>query len=408
MKKPSASIVLLLCVVVLTFFVGCNEKTDVNKHSIETKNENRLYEKLPSSDNHSEAYNESESEELLKLWQIFEYDGVEYDLSEIYSGVNGVSKWGEIGKYIIAEGHVNPYNSIYAVINTETKSMEHSFAGSAPTYYDGDINTIVYAFWNTVKKYDGSVLAELSFAQGEYISELAYIENGELIKVTISNDDTFLIDVNGNIRTEDVEKLISENKAEITIGAYIVSPIGEEIRVRDTEDYKEYTVNLSFCLDHTPKEGSFYWITGTLDSSTNRITVEFPEKFHCPQRYEHTEEGDLPLRVYAVNVTDTGLTVRFELTDFPEEGQLQTGEWYEIEKYENDEWNKVKTVISDYGFNALAYLVKENDITELEVNWEWLYGKLSPGHYRINKKVMNFRNTGDFDEKIYNAHFVIA
>ncbi len=211
-----------------------------------------------------------------------------------------------------------------------------------------------------------------------------------------------------DVRTEDVEKFISENRDIIKIGAYIVSPIGEEIKVRDIDEYKEYTVNLSFCLDHTPKEGSFYWITGTLDSNTNRITVEFPDDFHCPQRYEHTEDGDWPLSVYAVNVTDTGLTVRFELTDDPNTGQLQTGEWYEIEKYENDEWQKVETVISDYAFNSVAYLIKENDITEFEVDWEWLYGRLLPGIYCINKEVMSFRGAGDFDEKIYKACFVIS
>ena len=167
------------------------------KEHLTKENVSEIFSKY--SANHAVAYGDSTTQEILRLWQTFEYDGVEYDLSEIYSGVNGVSKWGEIGKYVIAEGHVNPYNSIYAVIDTETKTMENSFAGSAPTCYNEDINTVVYAFWNTVKKYDGSVLAELDFNRGEFISELSYTKNGESIKVTISNDDVFVIDVHGNI-----------------------------------------------------------------------------------------------------------------------------------------------------------------------------------------------------------------
>ncbi len=218
-----------------------------------------------------------------------------------------------------------------------------------------------------------------------------------------------------DIRTEDVEIFISENQkdnqassTEIQIGAYVVSPVGEELRVRDIDSYKEYAVSLSFCVNHTVKEGAFYWITGILDSEANHITVEFPDNFHSPQRYQHTEEGDLPLSVYATNVTNTGLKIRFELAEAPQTGNIQTGDWYEIEKYENDEWKKVETVISNYGFDDIAYLIKENDITEFEVNWEWLYGKLSPGRYRIIKEIIHFRETGNFDKKLYEACFVIS
>ena len=44
----------------------------------------------------------------------------------------------------------------------------------------------------------------------------------------------------------------------------------------------------------------------------------------------------------------------------------------------------------------------------MEVNWEWLYGKLAPGKYRINKEVMDFRETGDFDKKIYSLEFIVS
>ena len=198
----------------------------------------------------------------------------------------------------------------------------------------------------------------------------------------------------------------STSGSEIEIGAYVVSPVGEELRVRDIDSYKEYAVSLSFCVDHTVKEGAFYWITGILDSEANHITVEFPDNFHSPQRYKHTEEGDLPLSVYAVNVTDTGLTIRFECGDV-NEGELQTGAWYEIEKYENGEWYKINAIAEVY-WHEVAYLIKENSETEIEVNWELLYGKLSPGRYRINKEVITFRETGDFDKIICSSTFVIS
>ena len=127
----------------------------------------------------------------------FVYDGAKYDLSKIFPGVNAVGEWERIGKYVITWGHINPYNSAFAVINTETKKIEHHFGGSAPTYHSDDINTIVYAFWEQIKTYDGTVIATLDLADGEYIRELTYSDDFQKIEVTIANengDRTVIID----------------------------------------------------------------------------------------------------------------------------------------------------------------------------------------------------------------------
>lgn len=122
-------------------------------------------------------------------WYTFVYDGIKYDLSELFPGVNGVEEWAHIGKYVIAVGHINPHNSAFAVINTETQKIEHHFGGSAPTYHSDDVNTIVYAFWEQIIAYDGTVVATLELADGEYIRELKYTEDFQKINVTIVNED---------------------------------------------------------------------------------------------------------------------------------------------------------------------------------------------------------------------------
>lgn len=113
------------------------------------------------------------------------------------------------------------------------------------------------------------------------------------------------------------------------------------------------------------------------------------------------------LTVSADDVTASGMTLQFEHFGKAPEGQLETGEWYKLERTVNDEWQDVETVISDYGFDSVAYIIRENDITEFSVNWEWLYGKLPSGFYRMSKEVMNFRDTGDYDKEIYLVHFTI-
>lgn len=64
-------------------------------------------------------------------------------------------------------------------------------------------------------------------------------------------------------------------------------------------------------------------------------------------------------------------------------------EWYEIETKINKKWVKVKPVINDYGFNLVEYNVNENNEVEFIIDWEWLYGKLEPGDYRLLKRVDN-------------------
>ena len=122
-------------------------------------------------------------------WYTFEYDGAKYDLSKLFPGVNGVEEWARIGKYVIAVGHINPDNSGYAVINTETQKIDHHFAGGALAYHSDDINTIVYAFWEQIIAYDGTVVATLELADGEYIRELKYADDSKKIEVTIVNED---------------------------------------------------------------------------------------------------------------------------------------------------------------------------------------------------------------------------
>lgn len=53
-------------------------------------------------------------------------------------------------------------------------------------------------------------------------------------------------------------------------------------------------------------------------------------------------------------------------------------------------------------------MIYTNGATEWEVNWEYLYGELPAGEYRIAKKINDFRGTGDYDTYTYYAEFTIG
>lgn len=180
-KQQNKWIGLLLILLLLLSAAGCS-RVDPGTETSEPTGETMETEETANT---KETESDETQPEVPDEWHIFEYDGVKYDFWNISELVNGVSEWGHIGKYVIAEGHVNPNMCVYAVIDTETQTMVHHFAGTVPTYHSDDINTLVYAYWNNVVAYDGTTLAAYGLQNGEYIDSLSYTEDKSCVEVVI-------------------------------------------------------------------------------------------------------------------------------------------------------------------------------------------------------------------------------
>lgn len=104
-------------------------------------------------------------------------------------------------------------------------------------------------------------------------------------------------------------------------------------------------------------------------------------------------------------VSPTGLTVEFENDS---DQQVIYGEDFLLETNVEDSWYQVPVIIEDeYGFDAIGYELSPGETDSLEIDWEWLYGSLESGEYRIMKEVLDFRGAGDFDEYQLTAEFII-
>ena len=114
------------------------------------------------------------------------------------------------------------------------------------------------------------------------------------------------------------------------------------------------------------------------------------------------------ITLHAEDVTPKGMTLKIEQFGGNPSGTLEYGADYLLETTVNDEWQPVETVTGEpLVWNALAYSVKMNDISELNINWEYGYGELKPGYYRLKKEFMDFRATGDYDTETYEVYFNI-
>lgn len=92
-------------------------------------------------------------------------------------------------------------------------------------------------------------------------------------------------------------------------------------------------------------------------------------------------------------------------------GELQTGSWYILEKWTQEAgWKEVQHIKedNDLQWTMEAYSIPMEDTVKWEMNWAYIYEKLSAGKYRVGKEIMDFRKTGDYDTAIYYAEFEIT
>ncbi len=120
------------------------------------------------------------------------------------------------------------------------------------------------------------------------------------------------------------------------------------------------------------------------------------------------EDDKWGILLIAENVTPTGLTLKIEQSGGNPSGSLEFGAAYLLENMVNNEWQELETITGEpLAWNMLAYIIKMNDVTETQIDWQYSYGELKPGKYRIKKEIMDFRDSGDYDTKIYFAEFEI-
>ena len=182
-----------------------------------------------------------------------------------------------------------------------------------------------------------------------------------------------------------------------------------------TPDDLRYCYYIKGHMNNAAIDSEFVVLTDNINVTFNDVispmfSSVIPGDRNC-YRIAHNiiESGDKwGVSLYADDITPTGLTLKIEQFGGKETGELQTGSWFSIDKIVDDEWKPVEmNPLIDYAWDDVAYLIKANDITELKVEWKWLYGELSQGYYRLKKEVENFKPDGLYDKALYEVYFNI-
>ena len=125
--------------------------------------------------------------------------------------------------------------------------------------------------------------------------------------------------------------------------------------------------------------------------------------------HEESEITALGLDFSLKNISPAGATLVFQQYD-PDAptGELDFGDEFELEVQNDGKWESVLDILEgEYGFHDIAYIIDAGQSLEMDLSWEWIYGKLPAGEYRVKKEIFDFRGTGDYDEYTVYAHFVL-
>ena len=140
----------------------------------------------------------------------------------------------------------------------------------------------------------------------------------------------------------------------------------------------------------------------------------YPEKLEKVGRFElscNIDEWGISLSVD--NVTPTGLTLVCKQEDFiptttNDNWEIRFNSPYVIQKYEYGSWQNVKIKAKeDVVWDIKEWVVENNAVSTMYIDWEWLYGELPAGEYRIQKEIENLKAPHDFSWKNIYARFVI-
>lgn len=168
----------------------------------------------------------------------------------------------------------------------------------------------------------------------------------------------------------------------LLVGIFIILILLSGCRSYDDSNLAEGTENTVIETGSIPPAESTNWETTKHETVNNFSGVTMTVK-----------EG---------TAISTGLTVVFKNNT---SNQVIYGEYFLLEKKINGKWYQVPIALEP--FPDIGYSLSSGDETEWKVDWDWRYGSLDTGVYRIVKDISDFRGTGDFDIYYLASEFTI-
>lgn len=183
-----------------------------------------------------------------------------------------------------------------------------------------------------------------------------------------------------------------------------------------TYDYHEYWDFIAFQGEYEGVVALTYSVGAWWGEYSDQVmgilnTLSFDQSAREGGAYIDSSESqidEIGLSFSLKNISSTRATLIFRQYDADApKGELVFGDDYFIEVQRDGKWESVPVVIKNAGFNAIAHIIFPEDSVEQEISWEWLYGELAPGEYRIGKSILESNESGGHQNYMIYAQFIL-
>ena len=266
----------------------------------------------------------------------------------------------------------------------------------------GDPHAQLHGMWGDVYYIENGHTAYVYYDNNGSVKELhLYDSNGEVQELRMVVSDAWLGNSDSKLMSIDDLKFLAAK--------------GETLSFEDFAEYRSANVSSAFdsYLGLVSIEAPYRLIIGAKSGGKlDRVTLEgIWEDGGTGNdiRYDDLEAfiNDRPIHMTLKEGTLSPAGATFILKNLTD-SEYTYGEAFVLQRIVNGNWTDVEIIIDNYAFNDIGYGLRGKETDEMEVNWEWLYGALSPGEYRICKDALFVRSPGDYDTYPLYTAFTIT
>lgn len=304
----------------------------------------------------------------------------------------------EIGKTAQSSADTdNPIDQLPTGVEIEIESITNNSNGmdlndvEEPFFED---DSYIYIFGNPISQY---VIVKYTNGSTENVKEA--LEHGH---IQITDLDKY--NINYYAESKLVENIIDLAKS----GELATADALEGFYSDDTYCYYFSSIKSQYVIVHY-KDGTEQTVKDALEEGKIKISDldSFGISYYKEPFIPSTNDWGITLE--AKNVTPSGLTLVCYQSGGENVSELNTGSYFVVERLGDDGWVEVEHIPSEYeiSWDLVARIIERESTTTWDINWEFLYGELPTGEYRIGKEITNFRGPGDYDKETLYAGFEI-
>lgn len=178
------------------------------------------------------------------------------------------------------------------------------------------------------------------------------------------------------------------------------------VQMKPSEESLKVEAKFPFYNEET-NNGNKDYAQADMDSAFVDSTTNYSETVSADTGFP-----DWGLALSVKNVSSTGLTLVVIQSGGTPKGELMTGEAYRLITLVDNTWQIVEELplpdgVDGRSFNSIGYLIQKDEIREFDIDWNWIFGELPKGTYRLLKEFMDISETANYDSFEYWVEFVI-